>query len=237
TASQSAGAHRNLYTLDTTAHISPERPSQGDIWRDLWWHRPSKRHLCQRRHPHPRRIGNPPRSIDHVRPHISRGEQAQVLHHPHGFGPRRRKLRPARGRGQLPRKTATGRSPMTPPSSFSPFGAENSTYTSASHGGPPAPCSVSRAYLKDEGAFLSHRSCPFCCFAGSPLAAMPTVYAVDANNDPVVTQLCGIVTCCLALVQIGVMIRIAFGRQAFEAGHTGRVVRFEEKTWLAQTNK
>ncbi|KAF4774867.1 hypothetical protein HER10_EVM0004190 [Colletotrichum scovillei] len=79
---------------------------------------------------------------------------------------------------------------------------------------------------------------PFCYVAGWSLAAMPTVYAVHADYSPVVTQLCGILTCCLALLQIGVIMDVVLGRQVFESSHTsGRVIRFEEKTWSVKSRK
>lgn len=69
---------------------------------------------------------------------------------------------------------------------------------------------------------------PLCYIAGWSLPAMSTVYAVHADYSPFVTQLCGITTCCLALVQTGVMMDAILGRDPLDLEQSCRSVRLGE---------
>ncbi|POS73491.1 hypothetical protein DHEL01_v208113 [Diaporthe helianthi] len=66
---------------------------------------------------------------------------------------------------------------------------------------------------------------PLCYIAGWSMPAMSTVYAVHADYSPLVTQLCGILTCCLALVQTGVIMDAVLGRDPLDLEQSGRSVR------------
>lgn len=68
---------------------------------------------------------------------------------------------------------------------------------------------------------------PLCYVAGWSLPAMSTVYAVHADYSPLVTQLCGVLTCCLALVQTGVTMDAILERHPLELEKSGRSVRLE----------
>ncbi|KAL6912517.1 hypothetical protein ACHAPO_010266 [Fusarium lateritium] len=57
---------------------------------------------------------------------------------------------------------------------------------------------------------------PFCYIGPQVLAAMPTIYVVQADHDPLTTQLCGILTCCIAVVQTGVMMDVVLNRDPLE---------------------
>ncbi|GJC96791.1 membrane protein [Colletotrichum higginsianum IMI 349063] len=71
---------------------------------------------------------------------------------------------------------------------------------------------------------------PFCYIAGWSLAAMPTVYAVHADYSFFITQLCGLLTCCLALVQTGVMMDVLLERDPLKLDQSGRSPRLGKGT-------
>lgn len=51
------------------------------------------------------------------------------------------------------------------------------------------------------------------CYAGPQvLAGLPTMYAIQADYSPLATQLCGLATCILAVVQVGVVMDTFLGR-------------------------
>ncbi|KAF4861425.1 hypothetical protein CGCSCA1_v014881 [Colletotrichum siamense] len=61
------------------------------------------------------------------------------------------------------------------------------------------------------------------CYAGPQvLAALPTIYAIQADYSPMVTQICGIVTCALAVVQVGVTMDTVLGRDPTGIDKVGR---------------
>ena len=98
-------------------------------------------------------------------------------------------------------------------------------------------CNVSAVFLgvaltyRYRGWFNGWRSVfvlpvlPLCYVAGWSMPAMSTVYAVHADYSPLVTQLCGVLTCCLALVQTGVVMDAVLGRDPLELEQSGRSVR------------
>ncbi|KAF4814006.1 hypothetical protein CGCTS75_v013570 [Colletotrichum tropicale] len=61
------------------------------------------------------------------------------------------------------------------------------------------------------------------CYAGPQvLAALPTIYAIQTEYSPIVTQLCGIVTCALAVVQVGVTMDAVLARDPMDINKVGR---------------
>ena len=63
---------------------------------------------------------------------------------------------------------------------------------------------------------------PFCYIGPQVLAAMPTIYVVQADHPPLTTQLCGILTCCIAIVQTGVMMDVVLQRDPLKFYGTPR---------------
>ncbi|KAM0546755.1 hypothetical protein ACHAPJ_010683 [Fusarium lateritium] len=70
---------------------------------------------------------------------------------------------------------------------------------------------------------------PFCYVGPQVLAAMPTIYVVQANHTPIVTQLCGILTCCIAIIQTGVMMDVILGRDPLEFNGSARNKPFDKE--------
>ncbi|KAG9194064.1 hypothetical protein G6011_04099 [Alternaria panax] len=63
---------------------------------------------------------------------------------------------------------------------------------------------------------------PFCYVGPQVLAAMPTIYVIQADHTPLVTELCGILTCCLAVVEAGVIMDTFLGRHPLQlSSNTG----------------
>ncbi|KAM0231676.1 hypothetical protein ACHAP5_010968 [Fusarium lateritium] len=56
---------------------------------------------------------------------------------------------------------------------------------------------------------------PFCYVGPQVLAAMPTAYVIQADHSPIVTELCGILTCCIAVIEMGVTMDMVLGRDPF----------------------
>ncbi|TEA14514.1 hypothetical protein C8034_v003392 [Colletotrichum sidae] len=69
---------------------------------------------------------------------------------------------------------------------------------------------------------------PFCYIGAWSLAAMPTVYAVQADYSPLVTQACGVLTCCIALVQTGVMMDAILDRDPLDVGSGRRNISLQD---------
>ncbi|CAG1964788.1 unnamed protein product [Fusarium graminearum] len=68
---------------------------------------------------------------------------------------------------------------------------------------------------------------PFCYIGPQVLAAMPTVYVVQADHNPLTTQLCGMLTCCIAVVQTGIMMYVVLHRDPLDFGGFSRNLRFD----------
>jgi len=69
---------------------------------------------------------------------------------------------------------------------------------------------------------------PFCYVEPQVLAAMPTIYVIQADHSPLITELCGILTCCVAVIQAGIIMDAVLGR---------RPLSFGLNTTLAKTSK
>lgn len=59
---------------------------------------------------------------------------------------------------------------------------------------------------------------PFCYVGPQVLAAMPTIYVIQADHSPLITELCGILTCCIAVIQAGVIMDAVLGRHPLSFG-------------------
>ena len=57
---------------------------------------------------------------------------------------------------------------------------------------------------------------PFCYVGPQVIAGMTTFYVIQADYSPLVTQLGGVVTCCVAVVQTGVMMNVVLGRDPLD---------------------
>lgn len=57
---------------------------------------------------------------------------------------------------------------------------------------------------------------PLCYIGGFAFSGLPTIYAIQGNFPPVVTQLAGVCTCILALVQTGGIMYLILGRNPLE---------------------
>lgn len=56
---------------------------------------------------------------------------------------------------------------------------------------------------------------PFCYIGAFTLAGMPAIFVIQGNFSPFVTQLGGILTCIIALIQTGAMMYVILGRNPF----------------------
>ena len=56
---------------------------------------------------------------------------------------------------------------------------------------------------------------PFCYIGAFTLAGMPAIFVIQGNFSPLVTQLGGILTCIIALIQTGAMMYVILGRHPF----------------------
>jgi hypothetical protein len=56
---------------------------------------------------------------------------------------------------------------------------------------------------------------PFCYIGAFTLSAMPTIFAIQGDFSPVVTQLGGILTCIISLIQTGAMMHLILNREPF----------------------
>jgi hypothetical protein len=52
---------------------------------------------------------------------------------------------------------------------------------------------------------------PFCYIGGFTLAGMPAIFAIQGNFSPVVTELLGITTCVISLIQTGLIMNLVLG--------------------------
>lgn len=59
---------------------------------------------------------------------------------------------------------------------------------------------------------------PFCYIGAFTLAAMPAIFVIQGDFSPLVTQLGGILTCIIALIQTGTMMYLILGRNPFAFG-------------------
>ncbi|KAI6762577.1 hypothetical protein HG530_008557 [Fusarium avenaceum] len=62
-----------------------------------------------------------------------------------------------------------------------------------------------RRWLEGWKSFLVPLILPLCYAGSQVLTALPTIYAIQANYHPLITQLCGVMTCTLAIVQVAVI--------------------------------
>ncbi|KAJ8114621.1 hypothetical protein OPT61_g3541 [Boeremia exigua] len=58
---------------------------------------------------------------------------------------------------------------------------------------------------------------PFCYVAPHTLAAMPTIYVIQADHSPLITQMCGLLTACLALVEVGIIMDTVLERHPLKS--------------------
>ena len=56
---------------------------------------------------------------------------------------------------------------------------------------------------------------PFCYIGAFTLAGMPAIFVIQGDFSPLVTQLGGILTCIIALIQTGAMMYLILGRNPF----------------------
>jgi len=66
---------------------------------------------------------------------------------------------------------------------------------------------------------------PFCYIGAFTLSAMPTIFVIQGDFSPVVTQLAGVLTCAISLIQTGTMMHLILGRDPLDFGESsqGRV--------------
>lgn len=100
--------------------------------------------------------------------------------------------------------------------------------------------SVSLAY-RYRGWFNGWRSVfifalmPFCYIGGFTLSAMPTIFVIQGDFSPAVTQLGGILTCIISLIQTGAMMHLILNRDPFAFGEAPQAIKLGNE--VAQKNK
>jgi hypothetical protein len=63
---------------------------------------------------------------------------------------------------------------------------------------------------------------PFCYIGGFTLSGMPTIFAIQGDFSPAVTQLAGILSCVISLIQTGVMLDLILDRDPIAFGEGPR---------------
>lgn len=90
--------------------------------------------------------------------------------------------------------------------------------------------SVSLAY-RYRGWFTGWRSVfvlalmPFCYIGAFTLSAMPAIFVIQGDFSPIVTQLGGILTCIISLIQTGAMMHLILDRDPLDFGHAPQRVK------------
>lgn len=59
---------------------------------------------------------------------------------------------------------------------------------------------------------------PFCYIGGWTLCGMPTIFAINGAFTPMVTQLLGVITCIIAVIQAGFTMNVILGRNPLAIG-------------------
>ncbi|KAF6831149.1 putative membrane protein [Colletotrichum musicola] len=72
---------------------------------------------------------------------------------------------------------------------------------------------------------------PLCYVGPQVLAALPTIYAIQADYSAFVTQLCGIATCVLAVIQVGVVMDCVLMRDPTSGSQVGRNIKAHQKVF------
>jgi hypothetical protein len=66
---------------------------------------------------------------------------------------------------------------------------------------------------------------PFCYISAFTLSAMPTIFVIQGDFSPLVTQLAGVATCAVALVQTCVMFNLILERNPFDLAESPKPVQ------------
>jgi len=66
---------------------------------------------------------------------------------------------------------------------------------------------------------------PFCYIGGFTLSAMPTIFVIQGDFSPMVTQLGGILTCIISLIQTGAMMHLILNRDPFALGEAPQAIK------------
>jgi len=68
---------------------------------------------------------------------------------------------------------------------------------------------------------------PFCYIGGFTLAGMPTIFAIQGDFSPFVTELAGIASCVVSLIQAGTMMHLILDRNPFALGEFPQAAKLE----------
>ncbi|KAH7246544.1 hypothetical protein BKA59DRAFT_478140 [Fusarium tricinctum] len=79
-----------------------------------------------------------------------------------------------------------------------------------------------RSWLEGWKSFLVPLILPLCYAGSQVLTALPTIYAIQANYHPLITQLCGVMSCTLAIVQVAVIMDTFLARDPTRLSQAGR---------------
>jgi len=71
---------------------------------------------------------------------------------------------------------------------------------------------------------------PFCYIGAFTLSGMPTIFVIQGDFSPLVTQLAGILTCVLSMIQTGVMMHLILGRNPFAFGEAPQATKLGNGT-------
>lgn len=63
---------------------------------------------------------------------------------------------------------------------------------------------------------------PFCYVGPQVIAGLPTFYAIQADHSPLVTELCGVATCCIAVLEAGLIMDVMLDREPLSFRRTAR---------------
>jgi len=66
---------------------------------------------------------------------------------------------------------------------------------------------------------------PFCYIGGFTLSAMPTIFVIQGDFSPLTTQLGGLLTCAISLIQTGAMMHLILNRDPLAFGEAPQAIK------------
>lgn len=66
---------------------------------------------------------------------------------------------------------------------------------------------------------------PFCYIGGFTLSAMPTIFVIQGDFSPLTTQLGGLLTCVISLIQTGAMMHLILNREPLAFGEAPQAIK------------
>ncbi|KAK6064906.1 putative membrane protein [Seiridium cupressi] len=77
---------------------------------------------------------------------------------------------------------------------------------------------------------------PFCYIGGFTLSAMPAIFVIQGDFSPFTTQIGGLVTCGISLIQAGAMMHIVLGRDPLDLGQVTSAIKLSSGGHYVKAN-